>query len=71
MLLKILYKIFILFFWLIYELIVFSELIFIDRGIFNILYFYKYGCSGKNIYEFVKVNFYGNSVIVKNLRYSI
>lgn len=71
MLLKTSHKIFTLFPWPIYESIVSSELTLIDRGIFNTPHSHKYGCSGKNIYEFAKVNSHGNSVIVKNLRYSI
>lgn len=42
------------------------------RAIFNTPNYHQYGLSGKDIYEFAKINSHCNSsVIVKNLHYNL
>lgn len=71
MVLKTRHECFVLFPWPIYDIIVSSELTLIDSGISSIPDS-QYGCSGKNIHEFAKINSHNNiSVIVRSLHYSI
>lgn len=62
-----------LFPWPVRESVVSSKLTLTGRGIFfNTPNSHKYGCGGKDIYEFAKMISNSNiSVIVRNLHYNI